>query len=170
MSINFPIDNGSGTTTGSFILNSNFSGFTTYDYVESKSNNLIGLINTKQATLTAATNLLGSGGSITGINFNTIINKPTYFSPLLSNLIDNTISLNESSITSLTNFYNKTEVNDFSNLNSNYTTETSNNLIGLINTKQAILTSSTTLLGIGSNITELNADYIIMSIASPMFI
>jgi hypothetical protein len=129
-------------------LNSNFTTVA--------SNNLIGLINTKQATLTAATTLLGSGASITNINFNTINNKPTYLTPLSSNIATNIISLNESSITTLTNFYNKTEVNNFSNLNSNFTTVASNNLIGLINTKQATLTAATILFGIGSNLTSIN--------------
>jgi hypothetical protein len=67
------------------------------------------LLNAKQATLTAATTLLGTGGSITGINFNTVINKPSYTSPLTSNSLTNTITFNESSLTTLTNFYNKTD-------------------------------------------------------------
>jgi hypothetical protein len=51
------------------------------------------LLNAKQATLTAATNLLGTGGSITGINFNTVINKPTYNTPLSSNVLTKFIGI-----------------------------------------------------------------------------
>jgi hypothetical protein len=79
------------------------------------------LLNTKQATLTAATTLFGNGGSITAINWNnittnkptnfqadwssTVINKPTTFNPDLTNVYTKTEVNN---ITTLTNFYNKT--------------------------------------------------------------
>jgi hypothetical protein len=55
------------------------------------------LLATKQPNLTTGTTLLGTGGSITGINYNTLINKPTYTSPLSSNLATNIISINLSS-------------------------------------------------------------------------
>ena len=35
------------------------------------------LLNTKQATLTSSTVLLGTGGSITAIDYNSLVNKPT---------------------------------------------------------------------------------------------
>ena len=41
------------------------------------STGLTTLFNAKQATLTAGTTLLGTGGSITGIDYNNLINKPT---------------------------------------------------------------------------------------------
>ncbi len=41
------------------------------------STGLTTLLNAKQATLTASTTLLGTGGSITGIDYTTLINKPT---------------------------------------------------------------------------------------------
>jgi hypothetical protein len=55
------------------------------------------LLAAKQPNLTTGTTLLGTGGSITGINYNTLINKPSYTSPLSSNLATNTISINLSS-------------------------------------------------------------------------
>jgi hypothetical protein len=65
-----------------------------------------------------ATSFSGDGSLITNINFNTITNKPTYSLPLSSNLLNNTITFNESTITTLTNFNNKTETNNlFSNMN-----------------------------------------------------
>ena len=114
-----------------------------------------------QSLLTASTNLLGVGSSITAIDYNKItLNKPSVFPA------------------DMTNIYNKTEVNTFINNSSNYTSNTSNtlkgfidtNLInssnytlntsntlkGFIDTKQATLTTSTTLLGIGSNLTLIN--------------
>ena len=50
-------------------------------------------IDSKQNILAPATTLLGTGGSITGINYNTVINKPTYTSPLSSNATTNNISI-----------------------------------------------------------------------------
>jgi hypothetical protein len=111
------------------------------------------LLNTKQATLIASTNLLGIGSSISQLDYNkitlnkptnfqadwnsTIINKPTYFTP------DPTL------------YYNQTQVNNISNFNSNFTTQQSNILNTKINTKQDILTGITNLVGNGSAITAL---------------
>jgi hypothetical protein len=105
----------------------------------------------KQNTLTAATNLLGIGSSITAINWNnitlnrptnfqadwtsTVINRPTTFNPDLTNIYTKTQVDN---ITTLTNFYNKTSI------------DTS------LSAKQNNLIASTLLAGIGSNITLLN--------------
>ncbi len=52
-----------------------------------------GLIDGKQPTLTAATNLLGTGGSITNSNYYTIANRLKFASPLSSNVATNDISI-----------------------------------------------------------------------------
>ena len=77
-------------------------------------------LNAKQNNLTAATTLLGTGGSITGINYNTVINKPSYSTPLSSNIATNTISID------LSNYYNQTQVNTAIIGSSNYSLNISN--------------------------------------------
>jgi hypothetical protein len=132
------------------------------------------LLNAKQNTLTAATKLLGIGSSITSINYKNITtNKLTFATPLSSNISTNVISIdlsskenvltftsplvrttnnitfNETSITTLTNFYNKTGTNN------------------LLNAKQNTLTCTTVLSGIGSNLTLIN--YATLSNIPPTF-
>ncbi len=106
-----------------------FPAIMTDIYNKTETNNLL---NAKQNTLTAATTLLGTGGSITGINFNTITNKPTYTSPLSSNVSTNVISVDLSS----------------------YATNTA--LTNGLAAKQNTLTAATTLLGTGGSITGIN--------------
>ena len=103
-------------------------------YNKTETNNLL---NAKQNTLTAATTLLGTGGSITGINFNTVINKPTYNTPLSSNVSTNVISVDLSS----------------------YATNTA--LTNGLAAKQDTLTAATTLLGTGGSITGINFNTVI---------
>ena len=80
----------------------------TSNYASNISNVLINNINTKQPTLTAATTLLGVGSSISALDYSKItLNKPSTFPA------------------DMTNIYNKTEINNISNLNSNYTTSKS---------------------------------------------
>jgi hypothetical protein len=107
-------------------------------------------LNAKQNNLTAATTLLGTGGSITGINYNTVINKPSYSLPLNSNATTNTISI------SLSDYYNQTQVNTAITNTSNYASNISNILKANIDTKQNTLTASTVLSGIGSNLKLVN--------------
>jgi hypothetical protein len=136
-------------------------------YTQSETNTLL---NAKQNTLTAATTLLGTGGSITGINYNTVINKPSYTLPLSSNATTNNISID------LSTYYIKTETNTLiantsnyaSNISnviiqntSNYASNISNILVNNINTKQNTLTAATTLLGTGGSITGINYNTVI---------
>ena len=124
------------------------------------SNILIANINTKQPTLTPATSLLGNGSAITNISYgnitgkptyfqtdwnSTIANKPTYFQTNWNTSIDNkptyintdwnTTILNKPSTfpATMTDIYTKAQVNNISNLNSNYTSNTSNILRTFIN-------------------------------------
>jgi hypothetical protein len=53
----------------------------------------------------------------------------------------------------MTNIYTKTEVNGISSLNNFYNKSSTDTLL---NTKQNTLTASTTILGIGSNLTLVN--------------
>jgi len=138
--------NGSLNST-SFYQNGTLIDFTSYAtnanlttnyYNKTDTNNLLAA---KQPNLTAATTLLGTGGSITGINYNTLINKPTYTSPLSSNLSTNVISIDLSA-------YSTTATND-----------------ALLATKQPNLTAATNLLGIGSAITAL--DYTKITLNKP---
>jgi hypothetical protein len=124
--------------TGGSITGINFNTITnkptyTSPLSSNVSTNVISVdLSSKQNTLTAATTLLGTGGSITGINFNTIINKPTYTAPLSSNLLTNVISVDLSS----------------------YATNTA--LTNGLAAKQDTLTAATTLLGTGGSITGIN--------------
>ena len=104
-------------------------------------------LNAKQNTLTAGTTLLGTGGSITGINYNTIINKPTYSLPLNSNATTNTISI------SLSDYYNQTQVNGLITNTSNYASNISNVLKANIDTKDNILSFTSPLIRTVNTIT-----------------
>ena len=140
MSLNFPVDTSVQLSYSSFpFATPNLDNFTTSNYVSNISNILDNKINTKQNILTAATNLLGIGSSISALDYNKItLNVPSTFPP------------------TMTDIYSKTESDNISNANSNYTRITSNILSNLIITKQNTLTTATTLLGIGSNITLIN--------------
>ena len=185
--MNFPNDGSSQTITNLSVITGTYNGIAT-------SNDL----NTKQNTLTSATNLLGIGSAITALDYNkitlnkptnfqtdwnsTIINKPSIFPPDTTNiyiktqidtLITNTsnYTLNTSNtlkgfidgnLTTSSNYTLNTSntLKSFIDGNlitsSNYTLNTSNNLKGFIDTKQPNLTASTTLSGIGSNLTLIN--------------
>ena len=104
-------------------------------------------LNAKQNNLTAATTLLGTGGSITGINYNTVINKPSYSTPLSSNIATNTISID------LSNYYNQTQVNGLITNTSNYASNISNVLKANIDTKDAILSFTSPLIRTVNTIT-----------------
>jgi hypothetical protein len=102
-----------GTTPGTYKLNVNgsinstsfyqngtlinFSSYATNTNLTTNYYNITAINNllaTKQPNLTVSTTLLGTGGSITGINYNTVINKPSYSLPLSSNATTNEISIN----------------------------------------------------------------------------
>ena len=123
----------------------------TYIYTKTQNDTLL---NTKQATLTASTNILGIGSSITALNYNNISNPPNLSQYALSTDLatkQNTLSASTtllgigSGITAL----NYNNISNPPNL-SQYALTTS------LSTKQDTLTASTTLLGIGSGITALN--------------
>ena len=84
------------------------------NYTTIASNILNTKIDTKQNILTAATTILGTGGSITGINYNTLINKLTFTSPLSSNLSTNVISIDLSAYATNTNLATKENILTFS--------------------------------------------------------
>ena len=77
--MSFPNDDSVQLTYSSFPFTPTLlDGYVSSNYVSNISNLLINNINTKQATLTSATNLLGVGSAITDIDYNKItINKPT---------------------------------------------------------------------------------------------
>jgi hypothetical protein len=63
------------------------------------------LLNAKQATLTAGTNILGIGSAITALDFNKItINKPTTYPADMTNIYTKT---EVNALSTLNNFYNK---------------------------------------------------------------
>ncbi len=77
-----------GTYTAS---TATLDNFITSNYVSNVSNLLITNINTKQATLTAATNLVGIGSAITALDYNKItINKPSVFPADMTNIYSKT--------------------------------------------------------------------------------
>jgi len=125
---------------------------TTYIYTKSDVNNITSLsnfynktdndnlLNAKQPNLTNLTTLLGVGSAITQLDYNNItLNKPPKFPP------------------DTTNIYTKTEVNNIISLTYFYNKDDSDILL---NTKQPKLTNLTTLLGVGSEITQLDYDKI----------
>jgi hypothetical protein len=133
-------------------------------YTKTETDNLL---NAKQATLTAATNLLGIGSSISALDYTKItIGKPTNFQADWTSTIINKPSTFPADMTTI---YTKTEVNSAistsQTASSNYTINTSNILQTNINTKQATLTATTNLLGIGSSISAL--DYAKITIGKP---
>jgi len=137
MSIPFPQDTSVQLTYSSFPFPTPLlDNYTTSNYVSNISNLLINNINTKQATLTSATNLLGVGSAITDIDYNKItINKPTNFQ---SDWNSTVVNKPPTFPADMTNIYNKGETNT------------------LLNAKQNTLTAATNLLGIGSSITNIN--------------
>ena len=88
----FPNDDSIQLTYSSFPFTPTLlDNFTTSNYVSNISNLLINNINTKQATLTAATNLLGVGTAITAIDYNKItVNKPSTFPADMTNIYSKT--------------------------------------------------------------------------------
>ena len=81
MSIPINTDNSVQLSYSSFpFAISDIDNYATSNFVSNVSNVLRSAINTKQDTLTAATNLLGVGTSITAIDYNKVsVNKPTNF-------------------------------------------------------------------------------------------
>jgi hypothetical protein len=72
-------------------VNTNMQSFINSNMLSNVSNLLINNINTKQATLTAATNLLGVGSAITAIDYNKItVNKPSTFPADMTNIYSKT--------------------------------------------------------------------------------
>ena len=95
MSLNFPVDTSVQLSYSSFpFATPNLDNFTTSNYVSNISNILDNKINTKQNILTAATNLLGIGSSITLINYNTLSNLPSTFPADMTNIYNKTESDN----------------------------------------------------------------------------
>jgi len=91
-------------------VNTNMQSFINSNMLSNVSNLLINNINTKQPTLTAATNLLGVGSAITAIDWTKItLNKPTDFQANW-----NTTVINKPSTfpADMTNIYSKTETNN----------------------------------------------------------
>ena len=80
---------------------------------------------TKQNTLTAATNLLGIGSSVTAINWNNItLNRPTIFPTDWASVSGKPTTFNPD----LTNIYTKTEVNNIATLTNFYNKTASDGL------------------------------------------
>jgi len=106
-----------------YLLNGNNISniFVSSNVLSNTSNILNTKIDTKQDLLTNSTNLLGVGSAITALDYLKItLNKPTYFPP-------------DPSL-----YYNQTQVNNISNLNSNFTIQTSN-----INSNYTYISSNT---------------------------
>jgi hypothetical protein len=152
--------------------------YTTSNYVSNISNLLINNINTKQNILTSANNLLGIGSAITAIDYNKItLNKPSTFPADMADIYtktetDNLLNAKEAILTfnsPLTRTINTIELNQslisYNNLADIPTIYTQSQTDALLNTKQNILTAATTLLGIGSSITDL--DYNKITINKP---
>jgi hypothetical protein len=76
------------------IFGKEFINITPNIYSKTETNNLL---DAKQATLTAATTLLGTGGSITAIDYNKITVNPLTFTSPLSKSAENAVSINLSS-------------------------------------------------------------------------
>ena len=78
--MSFPQDTSVQLTYSSFPFSTpNLDDYATSNHVSYVSNILKTNIDTKQDTLTALTNLLGNGASITNISYGNISGKPTYF-------------------------------------------------------------------------------------------
>ena len=107
----------SGTYTASTNVLDNF---TTSNFVIINSNNLNTKINTKQDLLTASTNLLGDGSSLTNLDYNKILlNKPTYFQTDWNSTITNKPTYFQtdwnSTITNKPSIYTQGETNNLLN-------------------------------------------------------
>ena len=96
-----------------------------YSKITDLSSNVYTQLSNKQPTLTASTNLLGNGSSITSINYTNISNKPTNFQSDWNSTIINKPDLNSYLLTSTAN--------------STYAT------ISNLNTKQNIISVTTPL-------------------------
>jgi hypothetical protein len=96
------------------------------NYTRIASNILKANIDTKQDKLTTETTLLGVGGSITGINYNTIINKPTNFQADWNSTV-----INKPTYFSIDPaiYYNQIQVNTSIQNTSNYASNISNVII-----------------------------------------
>ena len=117
--MNFPNDGSSQTITNLSVITGTYNGIAT-------SNDL----NTKQNTLTSATNLLGIGSAITALDYNKItLNKPTNFQTDWNSTIINKPSIFPPDTT---NIYIKTQIDTLITNTSNYTLNTSNTLKGFI--------------------------------------
>ena len=125
-----------GTYTAS---TSTLDNFITSNYVSNVSNLLIANINTKQATLTAATNLVGIGSAITALDYNKItINKPSVFPADMTNIYSKTetnslLDAKQATLTAATNLlgvgsaitaldYNKITLNKPTDFQANWNT------------------------------------------------
>jgi len=128
---------------------------TSYIYTKSDVNNITSLsnfynkidsdnlLNAKQSTLTNLSSLLGVGSAITQLDYNKItLNKPLKFPPDTTNIYTKAEINN---IIYLTHFYNKDDIDI------------------LLNNKQPNLTNLSTLLGIGSAITQLDYNKITLN-------
>jgi hypothetical protein len=120
-----------------FITTGTYDPLITSNLLYTTSNILQTNINTKQDILTASTSLLGNGAAITNLAYANINGKPTNFQADWTSTIINKPPTFPADMTTI---YTKTETNN------------------LLNAKQATLTASTTLIGIGSNLT--NLDYL----------
>jgi hypothetical protein len=106
------------------------------------------LLNTKQATLTAATTLLGNGGSITAINWNNITtNKPSIFPSDWASVANKPTTFNPD----LTNIYTKSEVNNITTLTNFYNKTTSDGLYQPILTFNSPMTKTGNIVSIDLN-------------------
>jgi hypothetical protein len=164
--------NGSLNST-SFYQNGTLIDFSSYATNTNLTNNYYNkastdtLLNAKQPNLTAATTLLGTGGSITGINYNTVINKLTFQSPLSSNATTNLISID------LSSYATNASLTTAQTNNSNYTRDASNVLQTNINTTNTNLTATNTNItnnyyNKASTDTLLNAKEQILIFSSPL--
>ena len=170
MSLNFPVDTSVQLSYSSFpFATQSLDNFTTSNYISNISNILINNINTKQNILTASTNILGIGSSISALDYakitlnkpanfqsdwtSTVTNKPTNFQ---SDWLSTVINKPSTFPADMTNIYNKTEVNTISNNNSNYTTITSNILSNLINTNSNYTTITSNILNTKIDVNNVN--------------
>jgi len=135
-----------GTFTAGSIFYSNVNQLT----LNNTSNTLKTFIDNKQDTLTASTVLLGNGGSLTNINWNNITqNKPSSFQADWNSTVINKPSSFQAD-------WNSTIINKPSVFPPDTSVYTKTSTDTLLNAKQPLLTSTTTLSGIGSNLTLIN--------------
>jgi hypothetical protein len=118
------------------------------------------LLNAKQATLTGTTTLLGTGGSITALDYNKITTNPLSFTAPLSKSGTNVISID------LSSYALNTTLTTAQTNNSNYTRDASNVLQTNINTTNTNL--STNYYNKSSTDTLLNAKEQILTFSSPL--